>query len=59
VEIKSPLGKHFILFLDLVSPLHPDETNKPGYGQLYIFDSAEATTKKKQRENQSYQGVWP
>jgi hypothetical protein len=28
----------------LVSPLYPNETNtrKPGYGQLYIFDYAEA-----------------
>jgi hypothetical protein len=31
--------------------------NKPGYGQLYIFDSSEATTKR--RENQSNHGVWP
>jgi hypothetical protein len=26
----------------LVTPLYPNEENKPGYGQLYIFDSAEA-----------------
>jgi hypothetical protein len=38
----------------LVSPLYPDEANKPGYGQLYIFDSAEATAKW--NENQSNRG---
>jgi hypothetical protein len=27
----------------MVSPLYAKATNKPGYGQLYIFDSAEAT----------------
>jgi hypothetical protein len=30
----------------LASLLHPNETNKPGYGQIYIFDSSEATTKR-------------
>jgi hypothetical protein len=30
-------------FTNLVSPLYPNEAKKPGYGQLYIFDSAEAT----------------
>jgi hypothetical protein len=39
---------------NLVSPLYPSEEDKPGYGQLYIFDSAEVTTKH--LENQSYQG---
>jgi hypothetical protein len=29
----------------LVSQLYPNVANKPGYGQLYIFDSTEATTK--------------
>jgi hypothetical protein len=29
----------------LVSPLYPDETNKPGYGQLYIFESAQLKKK--------------
>jgi hypothetical protein len=38
----------------LVSPLYPKEVNKPGYGQLYIFSSAEAATKE--LENQSNQG---
>jgi hypothetical protein len=28
----------------LISPLCPNEANKPGYRQFYIFDSAEATT---------------
>jgi hypothetical protein len=45
------------LMYHLVLPLYPDETNKPGYGQLYIFDSAEATTKW--LENQSSQGCMP
>jgi hypothetical protein len=38
----------------LVSSLYPNEAHNPGYGQLYIFDSAEATTKR--LENQSNQG---
>jgi hypothetical protein len=40
----------------LVSALCPDETNKPGYGQLYIFDSAEATNSGL-KTNQT-KGVW-
>jgi hypothetical protein len=36
------------------SQLYPDKANKPRYGQLYIFDSAEATGK--QVENQSHVG---
>jgi hypothetical protein len=35
----------------LVSSLYPDEANMPGYGQFFIFDSAETTTKR--LENQS------
>jgi hypothetical protein len=36
-----------------VSPLYPNGANKPGYGQLHIFDSAEATTKQlEDRQNQ-------
>jgi hypothetical protein len=38
----------------LVAPLCPNEANKPGYGQLYIFNSAEAGTKR--LENQLDQG---
>lgn len=37
----------------LASFLYPNEAYMPGYGQLYIFCSAEATTK--QHENQSNQ----
>jgi hypothetical protein len=33
------------------SQLYPDKANKPRYGQLYIFDSAEAAAKR--LENQS------
>jgi hypothetical protein len=29
----------------LISLLYPIEANQPGYGQLYIFNSAEARTK--------------
>jgi hypothetical protein len=38
----------------LVLPLYADEANKPGYGQLYISDSPEAT--KKRLESQNSQG---
>jgi hypothetical protein len=38
----------------LVSPPCPNEANKPGYGQLYIFDCAKATTER--LENQSNRG---
>jgi hypothetical protein len=30
----------------MVSPLYPNKANTPGYGQLYIFYSAEETTKQ-------------
>jgi hypothetical protein len=59
-DIKSPPGNGPYCFrihgqiYHLVSPLYPNESNKPGYGQLYIFDSTEATTKR--LENQSNQG---
>jgi hypothetical protein len=39
----------------LVSLLCPNEENKPGKGQLNIFDSAKSTTK--QLENQSNRGL--
>jgi hypothetical protein len=35
-------------------PLYSNKANKPGYGQVYIFDPAEATTKR--LENQSNRG---
>jgi hypothetical protein len=38
----------------LVLPLYPNEANKPGYVQLFILESAEATTKR--LEKQSNQG---
>jgi hypothetical protein len=58
-RIKSPPGNGTYCFwihgqiYHLVSPLYPNEANKPEYGQLYIFDSDEATTKL--LENQSNQ----
>jgi hypothetical protein len=58
-EIKSPSGNNPYCFriygriYHLVSPLYPNEVNKPEYGQLHIFDSTEATTKR--LENQSNQ----
>lgn len=30
----------------MVSPLYANKTNNPSYGQLYIFDSSEATSKR-------------
>lgn len=49
-QIESPSGNGPRYFripgqnIRLNSPLYPSEANKPGYGQLYIFDSTEATT---------------
>jgi hypothetical protein len=31
---------------NFVSPLYRKEGNKPGHGQFYIFDSAEARAKR-------------
>jgi hypothetical protein len=45
---------HDGLMYHLVLPLYPDEANKPGFGRLHVFDSAEAKTKR--LENQSDQG---
>jgi hypothetical protein len=39
----------------LVSPLYPNEADKPGYGQLFICDSTEVTTEL--LENQTNQGL--
>jgi hypothetical protein len=39
------------------SPLYPNEANKPGFRQLYIFDAADSKTK--QVENQSNQDFRP
>jgi hypothetical protein len=50
-ETKSPSGNGPYCFrihdqsYHFVSPLHPNEANRPGCG-LYIFDSAEATTER-------------
>jgi hypothetical protein len=41
---------------NLVSPLYPNEANKPGSGQIYILDSAEVTAKYSYLEKQSHQG---
>jgi hypothetical protein len=49
MEIKSLPGNGpncfwiYVQIHHLVTPLYPNEGNKPGYGQLYIFDSSEAT----------------
>jgi hypothetical protein len=57
VEIKSPPGNGPYCFRthgqDLPFGL-TNEANKPGYGELRIFDSAEATTKR--LEGQTNQG---
>jgi hypothetical protein len=59
-EIKSSPGNGPYLsriygqIYHLVSALYPSKANRPGCGQLYIADSAEAKTK--QLENQSNQG---
>jgi hypothetical protein len=56
-EIKLPSGNGPYCFwtnsqiYHLALLLYPNEANEPGYGQLYIFDFAEATTKRP--ENQS------
>jgi hypothetical protein len=56
LEIKSPAGNGPYCFwihsqiYRLVSQLYPDEANKPWYGQLYVFDSAEATTKQLEKQ---------
>jgi hypothetical protein len=41
----NSLRRHGYIYY-LVSPLYLNEANKPGYGQRYILDSAEATTKR-------------
>jgi hypothetical protein len=49
-EMKSPPGNGQYCFwihgqtYRLASSLYPNEANKSGYGQLYIYDSAETTT---------------
>jgi hypothetical protein len=52
-EIKSSPGNGPYCFqiYRLISPLYPNEANKPEYGQLHIFDAAEAPAKL--TENQS------
>jgi hypothetical protein len=51
-ESKSPLGNGpycFRIYSQVChfgSPLYPNEANKAVYGELYIFDSAEAATKR-------------
>jgi hypothetical protein len=59
VGIKSPTGNGPYCFqihsrtYHLVSELYPKEANKPAYGQPYILDSAEGTTKRlKNKPNQ-------
>jgi hypothetical protein len=48
-EIKSPSEDNpYCIWIQgqiehMVSPLYPNKANKPGYGQLYIVDSAEET----------------
>jgi hypothetical protein len=67
VEIKSPPGNgpyrsriHGQIY-HLVSPLYPNEAKKPGYGELYIFDSAEATattTPTNGLNTKQTKGIW-
>ncbi|GBN27293.1 hypothetical protein AVEN_155185-1 [Araneus ventricosus] len=51
-EIKEPLGTGPYCFrihgqiYHMVSTLYSNERNKPGYGQLYIFDSSEASNRR-------------
>jgi hypothetical protein len=55
-EIKPPPGHRPYCFrihsqiYHMISPLYAKVTNKPGYGQLYIFDSAEAAKKRLENE---------
>ncbi|GBO15347.1 hypothetical protein AVEN_14106-1 [Araneus ventricosus] len=50
-EIKAPPGTGTYCFhihgqiYHMVSPLYSNERNSPGYGQLYIFDSSEASNR--------------
>ncbi|GBN26769.1 hypothetical protein AVEN_171924-1 [Araneus ventricosus] len=51
-EIKAPLGTGPYCFrihsqiYRMVSPLYSNERNKPGYGQLHIFYSSEASNRR-------------
>ncbi|GBN12749.1 hypothetical protein AVEN_246718-1 [Araneus ventricosus] len=51
-EIKAPPGTGPYCFrihgqiYHMVSLLYSNERNKPGYGQLYIFDSSEASNRR-------------
>ncbi|GBN72785.1 hypothetical protein AVEN_224330-1 [Araneus ventricosus] len=51
-EIKAPPGTGPYCFCiygqiyHMVSPLYSNEQNRPGYGQLYIFDSSEASYRR-------------
>jgi hypothetical protein len=38
-------GSHCFQIYHLVSLLYPNRANMPGHRELYIFNSAEATTK--------------
>jgi hypothetical protein len=59
-EYKLPPGnspysfrKHGQIY-NFVSPLYPNEANKPEYGQVYVFDSTEATTKRLENQLRMY-----
>ncbi|XP_053150109.1 uncharacterized protein LOC128344287 [Hemicordylus capensis] len=56
-EINTPPGRGPYCFrihgqiYHKVSPLYPSEQHKPGYGQLYIFDTGEATKQRLQNNS--------
>jgi hypothetical protein len=45
LEMDYSLSEHTVRFTDTVR-VYPNESNKPGYGQLCIFDFAEETAKR-------------
>jgi hypothetical protein len=59
-EIQSPPGNGTYCFqthsqiFHFVSVLYPELENIPGYGQLYIFDYVETTTKRIEKSAQRF-----
>ncbi|GBM32486.1 hypothetical protein AVEN_156584-1 [Araneus ventricosus] len=41
----------------MISPLYSNERKKPGYGQLYIFDSSEASNRRMENNQACLQSV--
>jgi hypothetical protein len=62
-EIKSSPGNGLYSFriydkiYHFVSLLYPNDKNRPGYGHLYIFDTAQE--KKPVLKSNQTKGVWP